>query len=325
MGGALSILKDVYRDIEINYDNTNKYIFVVGNIHLADTKRITVCKFPWVHKNWIYRVYFDLFVAHRLVKKYKIHSIISYQNMTVPLTKVPQTLYLQQSLPFITKKFTFRESKWMWLYQNVICKFVVKSLKEASKIIVQTQWMKRACIEKYNVPAEKIEIQPPKICIDSTCRYSPISNGPTTFFYPASELIYKNHQTIVNACLKLNLQNVQDYRVIFTLEGKENGHISKLKKVCKDNRLNIEFVGRLNREKVYDMYSKSVLVFPSYIETFGLPLLEAKLVGAPIIAADMPFSHEILNDYNKISYFEAFDSDKLAELMGMYIKGEVAV
>ena len=60
---------------------------------------------------------------------------------------------------------------------------------------------------------------------------------------------------------------------------------------------------------------KSVLLFPSYIETFGLPLLEAKTIGSPIIASDTPFSKEITSNYNNVNYFDYSDEIKLAKLM----------
>jgi glycosyltransferase involved in cell wall biosynthesis len=50
-------------------------------------------------------------------------------------------------------------------------------------------------------------------------------------------------------------------------------------------------------------YYKSVdaLLFPSQIETFGLPLAEASCFGLPIIAADLPYAAEVLKKYeNKI-------------------------
>jgi len=61
------------------------------------------------------------------------------------------------------------------------------------------------------------------------------------------------------------------------------------------------------------MYAKSILVFPSYVESFGLPLLEAKLTGTYIIASDTPFCREILNGYDNVEFFEEMDYKKLGE------------
>lgn len=319
VGGAVSILKEVYKDIESKNDSNNDYIFIVGDIDFYETKNITVLKFPWIQKSWIHRVYFDLFVAPKLVQQYKIDNVVSYQNMTIPFIKVPQTLYLQQSLPFVEKKFSFKESKKLWLYQNVICKFVLRSVKSASKIIVQTQWMKKACAEKCGVSLDTIDVQPPNIYFNRIYKYTEMSGRQKKFFYPASGFLYKNHQVIIDACLKLKAKNINDYKVIFTIEGNENKYTSNLKKTCDNNSLNIEFIGQLDREHVYQFYTQSVLLFPSYIETFGLPLLEARLVGSPIIASDSPFSHEVLHDYEEVDYFNAFDSNRLTSLMEKYI------
>ena len=57
------------------------------------------------------------------------------------------------------------------------------------------------------------------------------------------------------------------------------------------------------------------MIFPSYIETFGLPLLEAKKCDTIILASDCPFSHEILDDYDKVYYFNPFDAKELSKLM----------
>lgn len=67
--------------------------------------------------------------------------------------------------------------------------------------------------------------------------------------------------------------------------------------------------------EVMKEYTRSVLLFPSYIETFGLPLLEARMSGSPILASDCPFSHEILDDYDGVSYFDPFRPEELAALM----------
>ena len=78
----------------------------------------------------------------------------------------------------------------------------------------------------------------------------------------------------------------------------------------------------MTRECVYEQYAKSVLIFPSYIETLGLPLLEARLTGCPIIAADTPFAKEILDGYNNVAYFGQFDSIRLYQILLIFIQRE---
>ena len=66
------------------------------------------------------------------------------------------------------------------------------------------------------------------------------------------------------------------------------------------------------------------LVYPSMIEGFGLPLVEAGRYGLPVIASDLPVFHEIGGDH--VRYFNLLDSidlaDKIEELYREPIKKE---
>jgi glycosyltransferase involved in cell wall biosynthesis len=53
------------------------------------------------------------------------------------------------------------------------------------------------------------------------------------------------------------------------------------------------------------------LVYPSVIEGFGLPLVEAGHYGLPVIASDLPVFHEIGGDH--VRYFNLLDSIDLAD------------
>ncbi|WP_236300697.1 glycosyltransferase, partial [Enterobacter bugandensis] len=40
-----------------------------------------------------------------------------------------------------------------------------------------------------------------------------------------------------------------------------------------------------------------IIVFPSYIESYGLPLIEAASLGKKIICSDLPYSRDVLSGY----------------------------
>ena len=62
-------------------------------------------------------------------------------------------------------------------------------------------------------------------------------------------------------------------------------------------------------------YRRATLVFPSYIETFGYPLAEARQAGTIVLAADTPFAREVLDGYENAYYFDPFKPEELADLM----------
>jgi glycosyltransferase involved in cell wall biosynthesis len=53
-----------------------------------------------------------------------------------------------------------------------------------------------------------------------------------------------------------------------------------------------------------------LFVFPSYLETFGHPLLEAMAAGVPLVAADIPVSREVAADAAR--YADPHDTGDLA-------------
>jgi glycosyltransferase involved in cell wall biosynthesis len=57
-----------------------------------------------------------------------------------------------------------------------------------------------------------------------------------------------------------------------------------------------------------------VLVFPTWCESFGLPLAEALAMGAPAVAADIPACREVGDDAAR--YYTSGDAESLAESIG---------
>ena len=312
-GGAMTILNQYY-DAAIK-DHCNEWIFVISTPMLNESEKVKVVNYPWVKKSWFHRLYFDKFVAPRLVERHKVDEVLSLQNIVIPNIKVKQILYLHQPLPFVERRYAMTENFKFWIYQNIIGYMIIKSIRKADNVIVQTKWMLNAALDKAQVRKEKFILKQPKLNIDVKKLYKSDNNDKVIFFYPSSGVEYKNHTVIVEAIRALASDAIDNYRVVFTLKGNENRSIKKLKAIANNENLPIEFIGAIDINSVYDYYSKSRLIFPSTIETFGLPLLEAKMHGCPILASDCAFSHEILDGYDKVDYFNPFDSIQLANLI----------
>jgi glycosyltransferase involved in cell wall biosynthesis len=76
----------------------------------------------------------------------------------------------------------------------------------------------------------------------------------------------------------------------------------------------IHFMGAVPYADVAAWYAGAELfVFPSYLETFGHPLLEALAAGVPLVAADTPVAREIAGD--AALFADPQRSDALADAM----------
>lgn len=307
-GGAMLILNSFYKFA--NNDKKNKYIFLLSNTYFKETDNIRIITRP-DDKKWLKRLKFDLIKGKKLVKMIKPDAIISLQNTAIFGTKVKQILYVHQAIPFQnSKKFSLlkKNERKLAIIQYFIGYLIKKSIKKANHVIVQTYWMKERIIEKTKISENQISILLPEINLE--LKKSKIHLNNNNFFYPANNAIYKNHTCIYKACEILNKENIEEYKVYLTVE--------------KQNDIQqIIFLGLIDYEETLKKYNETVLIFPSFIETVGLPLLEAKKSGTIILASDTEFSKEILNDYNNAYFFNPFKPEELANLMKRCIEGEI--
>jgi len=321
-GGALSILKCVYDEAVAHHDKSIKWIFVLSKPYLTETSEVKILRYPWIKKSWCHRYFFDYVIARKLAKKFEVELILSLQNIIIPGVNIKQILYVHQSLPFVERKYTFFENKTFWIYQNIIGKKIIQSIKKADQVIVQTIWMKKVCIEKAKVDNLKIRVVPPKFNFVIT-NSSKLSLDRKTFFYPASAMEYKNHNVIVEASERLQQENIFNYAVILTVKGDENDYIKKLNKKVNEKGLPIKFIGHIPQADVFQLYSNSILLFPSLIETFGLPLQEGRMHKCIILASNKPFSKEVLENYSNSYFFDPLNGSELFYLMKSVINEDI--
>ncbi|MDD3412657.1 MAG: glycosyltransferase [Lachnospiraceae bacterium] len=325
--GALSILTDFYEYVKL-YDKENEWIFLIGGPFIEETDRIKVIIMERVKSSQKNRLKFDLIQGSRFIKKYQPDVVFSLQNTLTRGNiynsngdKIPEILYVHQPLGFQKwKKFSFfkSEEREYAIYQYLIGAMIDASVKKADRVIVQTAWMKEAVIRKTLIAPDKIENILPNIP-DLSSYKKEGEHNPKQFFFPSGEILYKNHECILKASRLLNQRGITDYKVFFTLKSLED----VTKRVYEDNHDNIHWMGRISREEVFSFYNTSTLIFPSYIETFGVPLAEARQMNTLILASDCPFCHEVLDGYENAYFFNPFKEQELSQLMEHVISGKL--
>ena len=160
-------------------------------------------------------------------------------------------------------------------------------------------------------------MQQPDIGCNGIGSYKDTPENRRRLFYPAMPYTYKNHATLLKALRYAQAHGLNEYELILTIVPEQSKYTRQLYAYAQKNGLHVKFGGPIPREEVFKTYESSVLVFPSYVESFGLPLLEAKLTGSPILASDTPFCREILKDYDKVLFFPESDESAL----GKYLLG----
>jgi len=311
-GGALSILQDFYQTIK-TYDSENEYIFLLSDAYIEETDNIKIKLFPKVKKSGLRKLFFDCVIGKRVINGLRPDIVLSLQNIITFGVKCPQIVYIHQPIPYQKEKqFSLlkKEERIYAVYQKIIGLLIDKSARGADKVIVQTKWMQKAVCERAKVDISKIiQIMPDIMDIETKSgREKPNSRK---FFYPTGEVLYKNISCIEKACAILRDWKIWDFQVVLTTEKSEDK--------------NIKCIGYVSREEVFQWYQKSTLLFPSYIETFGMPLAEMRKMAGVVLAADCEYSREVLDGYVNAYYFNYNSPEELASLMKKVIKGDISV
>ncbi|NBN58826.1 glycosyltransferase [Proteus sp. G2639] len=300
-GGALSILKKTISDAK---KTTEKYTFLVDPSIKNTLDKSDNIEYIGINtKNWIKRIYFDIFGYSKIIKNSTYNICLNLQNVPVRIKNIKQYVYYHQSLPLIRYNF-FKKDKKLWLYQKFYLFFVKINISYAYKFIVQTQWIYKNLYTKINFPSEKVEIIEPVININkdliNTKLYDPNKN---ILFYPAAPYFYKNHIVIIHALLKIPESYLRENNYLLILTITENEYVEIYKEnIPSSLKEFIKFLGKINNQEVHHYLNISkALLFPSYIETFGLPLIEAMNHGCFIIASDLEYSYDTLKKYNNKS------------------------
>ena len=302
-GGSLTVLKDFYNAVN-NYNDDAQWVFLLSDNYVESTDKVKVVVLPNVKKHFN-RIVFDFIKGGRIINKFNPSVVFSLQNTIVRHCNGGKVTYIHQPLPFQdVKKYSFFKKDEFELakIQYLLGIIIKKSIKCSDLNIVQTKWMKEAVEKKCHVDNVK-QIYPIIPRMDLKANY----DMTNCFFYPTSEVLYKNNELLVKTTKRLLNEGI-NLKTTLTIEGVDE---------------DIEYIGRVTSEEVFNYYTNSCLVFPSFIETFGYPLVEASAVGAIILAADCPFSHELLDDYENAYFFDPFESDELYELMKNVVCGKI--
>lgn len=197
-------------------------------------------------------------------------------------------------------------------------------LNRARLIIAVSHTTQASILKHYpHIPPEKIVV----IYEGVPKRFADLPNTPTQITRPLSLLYvgnfypHKNLPFLVDA-FALILQH--DPTATLTLAGRQDMFQERLLAYIqtKPYASHIRIVPSPTDEGLNKLYKEAHLcIFPSLIEGFGLPPLEALAHGRACVVSSIPCFHEILE--NAVEYFDPTDSESLVYAIQSSLRNEV--
>ena len=103
----------------------------------------------------------------------------------------------------------------------------------------------------------------------------------------------------------------------------DEDYFSELKTIVGEEKLEgkVEFLGQKSPQELVQLYRRcNLFVFPSTVETFGNPLVEAMACGTPIACSDRAAMPEVVGD--AAAFFDPMDLDGMADTISGLLKDE---
>jgi glycosyltransferase involved in cell wall biosynthesis len=131
----------------------------------------------------------------------------------------------------------------------------------------------------------------------------------------ADGLAHKNHERLLEAWLLLANEDIMP-SLVLTVPSDSTKIISKID-ILQSRGLNIINIGPQSHEKLQEIYSQSkVLIYPSLIESFGLPLIEASLLNLDVISSELDYVYEVCRP---VFTFDPYSPPSIARSVKKYL------
>ncbi|EKO3487352.1 glycosyltransferase [Vibrio fluvialis] len=292
-GGALSILRQFISNSVIS--GNDYYIFVDESVDITAPENCYLLRKNT--RNWAKRIFWD-FIGLRIWlynSNVKFSLLISLQNTSV-FSDLKQIVYLHQPIPFYDMDINILKNFKFFLYKHFYKFFVFCFLKKNDEFVVQSEWLKKKlhCKNVINVFYPSVD-KFSDVDINCITNGQCLENELTYIFYPASPYQYKNHVFLLDV-----LERINDDTIVLLVTFSE-GDYPQFDRILEEKKLrsNVRYLGYLNRELVfYYYYFCNFVAFPSEVETFGLPLLEAAGMGKAIVCSNLEYSNDVIGDYD---------------------------
>lgn len=124
--------------------------------------------------------------------------------------------------------------------------------------------------------------------------------------------VQKNLHTLIQA-LVLVRKSFPDIHLKVAGKAIDKGYLQEINDSIQINEIgdSIEFIGEQSAEELLEYYRQcKMFVFPSTVETFGNPLVEAMACGAPVLSSNSAAMPEILGD--AALFFDPLNAQEMA-------------
>ncbi|AJW64746.1 Glycosyl transferases group 1 [Elizabethkingia miricola] len=323
--GTLAILRDCLSYLSVLAEQHEyRIVAIVYKKELALFPNIEYIETQWPKKRWINRLWYE-YVSMKEISKglAPVDLWFSLHDTTPSVMARKRAVYCHNSYSFYKWKLhdLFVAPKIAMF--AIFTKYIYKTnIHKNDYLVVQQEWFRVAMSRMFGFDSSKIIVAPPHRIKSKEIIKNTEDKAVFSFIYAASPNSHKNFEVICQAVDILeNHYQIKNFRVHITVDGSENKYARWLFK--KWNKLNsIDFMGFVDKKTLSLCYTQSnCMIFPSKVETWGLPISEFSSYNKPMLLADLPYAHETAMGCQQVAFFNPNDFEDLSKKMKNLIQG----
>lgn len=177
--------------------------------------------------------------------------------------------------------------------------WLTKRMGNANEFVVQTSAMKKL-LEKRTGSKIPVRILP---FVAESGGYSREMSQPVMqekrdfdFVYIASGEPHKNHRRLLEAWCLLAEEGLFPLLCLTLDESRFTTLCQVIEVMRQRHGLKVTNVGELSHKDVLALYKRAgASIYPSIFESFGLPLIEARQAGLPVLASELDYVRDVLD------------------------------
>ncbi len=321
-GGPLSVFRDALQELAEHYADRYEIVALVHRQSLFEIDSVTYLEFPQVKSSWLRRLHFEYWSLRALSRQLRPFLWLSMHDMTPNVTAVVRAVYCHNPSPFYRISAKEVLTDWKFSLFTFFYRYLYAiNLRRNDLVIVQQEWLRGEFRRRYHVP--NIVVAHPRIpslVIPALPEEQQTSGHAVRFFYPTYPRSFKNVELLLEAARILEESGVDGFSVWLTIDGSENRYAAQLRSKFGGLR-SVSWLGIMPRDRILLLYAQAdCLLFPSKLETWGMPISEFQQTGKPMLVIDLPYAHETVGSYPAVRFFPPGDPRVLADAMESFLR-----
>jgi len=306
-GGPLTILREAVAAARAFEDAD--FLFLVAEAEAWEPgPNVRFAGFPHARRSYARRLVTEYLRFPALSRELRPDAWLSLHDTTPPVRARRQAVYCQNPLPVWRPTLTDLRLHPFEVVRSKLYGPVYRLFSRRNDLVIaQLPWFARHVGRLMRAPDDRLLVVAPRpIAPDEAAPGRSMiveDRASLECVYPALPRVFKNAEEAIELCDQPGIA------LTLTMAGDENPYARHVRSRAEGRR--VRFVGRLSHpDTLATIADADVVLMPSRLETFGLPIREAMEADRVLVVPVRPWTVEIASAYPRAYFYRTVEEGR---------------